>query len=485
MKGQQNINILIIDDDEDDFMITSEYIRSIPGNTYQIHWAGTYKKGMEHLLANDHDLYFADYRLGAKSGVDFLKEAQAAGSEAPIVLLTGQGNYEVDIEAMKWGAVDYLIKAELNTEKMERCIRYAMDRTQNLKALKRSESKFRSIFEKSKDIIFVADEQLRITDVNAAMHDMLGIAKGKGLLLTDLFCYVEDKQMISDAISKGSELNDFPTSLWTRNGKKLQCTITLSVERSDNNTDYVQGIIHDITSLKKAEIAALQTEKLAATGRLVRTLAHEVRNPLNNIAMSAEYLNDENNSEDERLYLDIIKRNSNRINNLISELLQSSIPRDNTLKPHTLQLITNEVIAASADRVTLKKMKANISYHEQPATIHADFENLKLALLNIVINAIEAMEENNGILTVSIDIEEKNAILKITDNGCGISEENIGRIFEPYYTRKRNGSGLGLPFTLNILKAHKAAIEVTSTPGKGSNFTIAFPLTDAAEVDTI
>jgi len=92
--------ILIIDDDEDDFIITSEYIRSIPGDSLDISWCSNYNTALKHLIANDYDLYFVDYRLGAKSGVDFLKEAQKHNIDSPIILLTGQGSYNVDIQAI-------------------------------------------------------------------------------------------------------------------------------------------------------------------------------------------------------------------------------------------------------------------------------------------------------------------------------------------------------------------------------------------------
>ena len=105
----------------------------------------------------------------------------------------------------------------------------------------------------------------------------------------------------------------------------------------------------------------------------------------------------------------------------------------------------------------------------------ADKEKLKLALMNIVINAIEAMEDKAGQLSISLNRADGFADLVITDNGCGISEENISRLFEPYFTQKRNGMGLGLAFTLNILQAHKANIDVASKPGKGTSFTITFP----------
>lgn len=472
---RKGARILIIDDDEDDFFITSEYIRSIPGNRFTIDWVGTYKAGLEKLAADKYDLYFVDYRLGAKSGVDFLKEAQSMGAEAPIVLLTGQGNHAVDIAAMESGAVDYLIKGELNVEKTERCIRYALGRAETLKALKRSESKFRGIFEKSKDIVFIADRSLQFVDVNAALYTLLGLDDADGLLLTELVADEDDREYLADAAVKGRPVNDYPVVLRTARGYSLHCTVTFTIE-GDGIGTYVQGIIHDITNLRKAEKATLQTEKLAATGRVVRTLAHEIKNPLNNITMSAAHLQTVVETEDDKLYLEIIQRNSKRINELINELLQSSIPRDTRLKPSSLQEIINDVMTAATDKLTLKRMQAKVRCEEDMVSIMADTDNLKLALLNVVINAIEAMKDDEGVLTIDLQLNDDTASLVISDNGCGISDEHIGRIFEPYYTRKRTGAGLGLAFTLNILKAHKATIDVSSAVGKGTSFTMVFPV---------
>jgi PAS domain S-box-containing protein len=476
----KNAGILIVDDDEDDFIITSEYLRAVVGNSFQVDWAATFKTGLEHLAADRYDMYFVDYRLGAKSGVDFLKAARELACVAPIVLLTGKGNYAVDIEAMELGAVDYLVKSELNTEKMERCVRYALDRADTLKALRKSENKYRSIFEQSKDIIFVTDKQLRIKDINNAVNTMLGYTKESalGMNLLDFILKEEDKKHISDAVINSKVLNDHTLQILAKSGKKLPCTITLSPENNVSDDAYMQGIIHDITGLKKAEKTALQTEKLAATGRLVRTLAHEVRNPLNNISMSAEQLG--NSDDDSEIYLDIIKRNSMRINNLIEELLRSSNPRDNTHKQCFMQRIIDDVIVETSDRLTLRKMQLQLNYPQQPVLVMADQENLKLALLNIVINAIEAMEEGKGKLSIDLQPETGYSKMTITDNGCGISEDNITRIFEPYFTRKKTGAGLGLAFTLNILRAHNAIIDVSSAIGSGTTFTITFPVADLA-----
>lgn len=168
------VKILIIDDDNDDFIITSNYIEDIDTAHFLIDWCYNYQEALENMKEHKYDLYFVDYRLGAKTGLDLIKKARIEGCEEPIVLLTGKGNQEVDREAMQAGAADYLIKTELNTEKLERCIRYSMERAASLKALKANERKYRSIFERSKDAVFLATEQLQFIDVNAATLDLLG-----------------------------------------------------------------------------------------------------------------------------------------------------------------------------------------------------------------------------------------------------------------------------------------------------------------------
>ena len=473
-----NARILIVDDDEDDFIITSEYIQSIPGNSFNIAWSKNYNDALNTLLTGEFDLYFVDYRLGAKSGVDFLKEAMSHNREEPIVLLTGKGNYEVDIQAMQLGAVDYLIKTDLSVEKMERCIRYALERAGTLKALKANERKYRSIFEKSKDVVFVTDYALNFKDVNEAIQNLLGYEKDE-VLNMNLCELVEQplyKTSLLQSIQTRTEVNDWEVVMNTKDGEKKYCILTLTIEDSDKVDGYVQGIIHDITNLKKEEKATLQGEKLAAAGRLVRTIAHEVRNPLNNITLSVEQMQQDIKDEHMQLYMDIIKRNGKRINDLISELLNTSRPSETTLERHALQNVLDDVIAASIDRLTLKKIKLQLTYPNSILEILADREKLKLALLNIVINAVEAMEEQTGLLSVSLQQVNNNVLLVISDNGCGISDENISRLFEPYFTQKRNGVGLGLTFTLNILQAHKANIEVTSKPNLGTAFNITFPL---------
>jgi len=476
MNAAQKTRILIVDDDEDDFMITGDYIRHIPGASFDIDWCYKYDEALQHMRQRHYDLYLVDYRMGARSGVDLLKDAVASNCVEPIILLTGKGNYKVDLEAMQLGAVDYLIKAELNVEKMERSIRYALERAASVKALRANERRYRSIFEHSRDLVFLTDAGLNFRDVNDAASQLLGYDGDeiRQMNLADLLEQEQQKELLRQSLTPGKAIEDREVILKTKSGERKICILTAAFEKDDSDFDYVQGIIHDITNLRKAEKATLQVEKMAAVGRLLRALAHEVRNPLNNITLSVEQMMQDGGNEQAPLYMDIIQRNGKRIGALISELLNTSHMSGVVLERHHVQGIMDEVIAAAIDRITLKHIRLEVHYPDEPVYILADREKLKIAILNIVINAIEALDDGMGRLGISLRSGEEKTTLEIVDNGCGISEEHLSRLFEPYFTRKRNGVGLGLAFTLNILQAHKAEVEVSSEEGKGTRFMITF-----------
>lgn len=467
---------MIIDDDEDDFILTSGFINSIEDRTFDIQWCYNYNKALEQIASKHFHLYFVDYRLGAKTGIDLLGEAMAMNCEEPIILLTGKGNSAIDKQAMQMGAVDYLIKSELTAEKIERCIRYALERAASTKALRANERKYRNIFEKSKEAVFTTDQSLVFKDVNAAMVNLVGTEKDQMTRYT-LYHFIDNdniRSAIRAKLQATGQVNDLELEVMSAKGKRRNCILYLSTELDSNNDYYVQGILHDITNQKKTERATLLAEKLAATGRLVRTLAHEVRNPLSNIHMSLEQLGSYVKDEEQNIYIDIIDRNGKRINALITELLTSSKPTEMVFDRIVLQNIVDETIGIALDRLTLKQIKLKVNYPDAPCYIRADKEKLKIALLNIIINAIEAIDHEQGELAVAVVPNEESYSLEIADNGCGIPQESLSKLFEPYFTSKRNGIGLGLASTLNIVQAHNAAIEVKSRVGAGTTFIIAF-----------
>lgn len=125
------IKVLLVEDDEDDYVLTESLLSEINLGTYTLDWVTTYDSALEKIAENQHDVCLLDYHLGAHTGLELLREAKSKNYEIPIILLTGQGDQQTDVEAMRAGAADYLIKGELNTSLLERSIRYSLEQKRN------------------------------------------------------------------------------------------------------------------------------------------------------------------------------------------------------------------------------------------------------------------------------------------------------------------------------------------------------------------
>jgi len=248
-------------------------------------------------------------------------------------------------------------------------------------------------------------------------------------------------------------------------------------EASEKATAYRQQLelrIDELAALNLELIELRNIEKFAATGRISRTIAHEVRNPLTNINLATEQLRNEiSANEDANTLFEMISRNSNRINQLISDLLNST--RISELK--YIESSINDVLDSSfefaSDRIELKQIKVIKDYGKDICPILVDQEKIKIAFLNIIVNAIEAMDDH-GTLHLSTETRNNRCVAKISDNGRGLAKEDVARLFEPYFTTKEKGTGLGLTNTQNIILAHNGSISVESELGKGTTFTISF-----------
>src|SRR6478735_5374037 len=240
------VKILIIDDDEDDFFITSEYLKQIQEYQLQIDWCYKFNEALQLLKERKYNIFFVDYRLGARTGLDFLKEAVRLDVEEPIVLLTGKGNKDVDIEAMQMGATDYLIKTELTTDKLERCIRYSLERTAYLKALRSNEKKYRNIFELSKDAVFTLDKSLKFRDMNQATSALLGYDRSElvNLTILDLIEDDTDCRLLEKIIYEEGEVNDLELDIKTNSGERKSCIFSITATIDESGSHY-QGLLHD------------------------------------------------------------------------------------------------------------------------------------------------------------------------------------------------------------------------------------------------
>lgn len=223
-----------------------------------------------------------------------------------------------------------------------------------------------------------------------------------------------------------------------------------------------------------AELVELKrNEKFLVTGRIARTIAHEVKNPLTNINLAAEQLKDlVKQDEESDLLFDMITRNANRINQLVTDLLNSTKIAEPKFDRLSINTILDEALVMAGDSIELNSIIIEKKYTPDICDVSADKEQIKIALLNLLVNAIEAMEPGKGILELRTENKNNKCMVTIADNGTGMAEEDLSKLFEPYFTSKPKGTGLGLTHTQSIILNHKGSIQVSSEKGKGTKFEI-------------
>ncbi len=261
--------------------------------------------------------------------------------------------------------------------------------------------------------------------------------------------------------------------------KHLEARAVPKLNEENEIQEYL-GIIKDVTAEKaqqqalvKSQKKAKQMEKVASSERLARSIAHEIRNPLTNITLATEQLKAQNDPEDSELFLDLISRNCNRIEGLIQQLMDSAKQAEMQMGNYNINHILDDALSLALDRIKLREIEVAKDYQQDMCELSLDQEKLKVAILNIIINAVEAMKDH-GLLYISTRLTDEECIVEITDNGVGIPQDRLNQLFDPFYTNKKKGLGLGLTTTLNILNSHNANIEVDSEPGKGTTFILSF-----------
>lgn len=186
------------------------------------------------------------------------------------------------------------------------------------------------------------------------------------------------------------------------------------------------------------------SERLAFTGRIAASIAHEIRNPLGNVSLAVQQLK-KAYSEDSpwSKHIEVIIRNTERINFLITELLNCARPPELNIRPHDLYGIIENVLDSIKSSLSIQLVEVIKKFDAKPSIINVDREHIQRVFLNIIVNSVEAMPKG-GTMTISSSIEEDFLVVKIQDTGVGILEEDIIRIFDPFFSTKPMGVGLGL-----------------------------------------
>jgi two-component system, cell cycle sensor histidine kinase and response regulator CckA len=489
------IKVLLVDDDEDDYILTRDWFDEFQVAGSELEWVSSYAKAREAIAQNRHDIYLVDYRLGEGNGLELLSEAIANNCTAPIILLTGKGDREIDIEAMKAGAADYLEKSQLSAPLLERSIRYAIER-------KQTEHKIReqaALLDIATDAIFVRDLDNKILFWNKAAERLYGCRKEEaiGKRIQDIWQNKHALQL-QEALNILMKNGSWEGELYqtTKYDKEIIVESRWTLVPFDKKSQSILVVNTDITQKKQLEAQFLRAQRLESIGTLASGIAHDLNNVLAPILMTAQLLETQLDDARSKRLLPILVTNAKRGANLVKQVLSFTrgVEGDRTiLQLKHLILEIRQVIKETFP----KSIEVDCETSRNLWTVSGDATQLHQVLMNLCVNARDAMP-NGGTLTISAQnfiVDEHYAkmhidakigsyiVVVVADTGIGITHEVLDRIFEPFFTTKElgKGTGLGLSTVLGIVKSHGGFINVYSEVGKGSKFEVYLPAQETTE----
>ncbi|MDF1579718.1 MAG: response regulator [Desulfuromonadales bacterium] len=241
------------------------------------------------------------------------------------------------------------------------------------------------------------------------------------------------------------------------------------------NSELEQRIDEKSRELEKAHAEILQIEKLASLGHLSAGMAHEIRNPLNAIGLFTQLLQTELANDSEKSeYLENIMREVDRIDETLINLLALQRPTDNERTPVMINEIIEQVIADNQARIAARNINVSTRFLRLPPPLQAAKNEIAVIFSNLINNALHATNPG-GTIVAELDHDDTRMFVSICDDGCGIPEKNLNRIFDPFFSTRQKGTGIGLSIVHRSVRDHGGRITVHSEVGSGTTFHLEFP----------
>jgi signal transduction histidine kinase len=290
--------------------------------------------------------------------------------------------------------------------------------------------------------------------------------------------------LVRDAFDAGVSI--LQEEMTTETGRRVQ--ISLDFIHDDHQSDRRQTLgalltLHDLESVREIESELELSRRLAAIGRLTSGVGHEVKNPINAIVVHLELLRNKLDGSDERAlrHLDIIQSEIQRLDRVVQTLVDFSRPVELQLEEQDLRSVVSSVLQLASAELETRSVQVASLLPQSPVMVNIDSDLMKQALLNVVLNGGQAMADG-GLLQVRLSADSRMASISIRDEGEGIPDDVRPKIFDLYFTTKREGSGIGLAMTYRILQLHNGEVDVQSQPGKGTTFVLRLPVSVSSDV---
>ncbi len=486
-QGRDLIEVLILEDWEPDAVLME---RALAKDGFQVHSVLVQDRAeYERLLAErNFDVILADYRLRGFTGMEALALAQNRCPTVPFIMVTGSINEETAVECMKAGAWDYVIKSHLL--RLGPAVRAALRRRDSIleqqraqEELDRNRRRFQTLIEHATDIIVLLDAQGRIAYASPSVERVLGY-RPEGILGRSIreFVHAEDSERLKRNYARVIATPRKPFRGLYRfvsaegDIKLLEVTVQNLLDSPD-----VSGVVvnaRDVTQRKLIEDRFLQAQKLEALGQLAGGVAHDFNNVLTAVLGNVELLLMRFVPGSEEHQIAVAIKQAAEAGARVSRQL-TTFARGSVARPEAVDL--REVVRRLTETlrpVLGEDVDVSLEVDELPALARVDVGQMEQAVLNLAVNAREAMPEG-GRLHFRVHRTRQDGgrvvVVEVQDAGRGIPEEVRDRIFEPFFTTKANGTGLGLYTVRSIVEGHGGTVQVDSKAGQGTTVRLVLP----------
>jgi len=496
--------LLLIDDEPDILRVLS---RSLEADGYEVVCAQNGTEGIAAFEKEKPDIVITDIKMPSMDGIEVLKKVKDQDVDTEVIIITGHGDIENAIEALKHGASDFINKpvrdealaialrrAREKAEIRQQLNAYTTDLERKIDAATRElqrRSNFQiNLIRSSNDGIVATDKDLKIVIFNPTAKKIFGYTASETInrmKASELF----PAELASDLRAALNGKNDAKDLAWrettikSKTGESIPVRFSSTILKENERPVGTVAFFQDLREIKRLEKELLKSERLAAIGQTVAGLAHGIKNILHGLK-GGSYLVDIGISRGETEKLkkgwDMIKRNIGRTSNLVMDLLSYSKEREPEFEACLPNEIAADVCALLQDKARENRVTLVKHFDDSIGEVLMDPNSVHEVLLNLMSNAVDAclFDENVG-KNHQVDLKttrEKDNVVRfeVTDNGIGMDEEVVKKLFTSFFSTKgHRGTGLGLMVTHKLIEEHQGTIHVKSQPGKGTTISVRLP----------
>lgn len=487
MPDQTSYHVLMVDDNEAEYMLAQEFLIDLDSNSIALSWCASADDALLAIKEETYDAYLIDYYLGAQNGLEIIESAHASGCRAPLILLTGQGDPEIDQKALAAGAADYLEKGNLSGELLERAVRYAIERKSAENAQKLGEQRLAGLVANLPDGVCLLDDTGCLLIASTVALEHLKVLAGDVVIgdRIESIGHLSLMELVAD--SANNEIHEIVI------GGPPKCVFECRLNAL-SDMPVTQGwslVIRDVTHEREVQERIQQQDRLAAVGQMAAGIAHDFNNLLTSIVGNAQLLELREETPDVlRSIIGGIATQGMRAADLIRQILDFSRKTVAQRSAVALMPFVEETVGL-LKRTLREDIQIVTELDDDECWVDANPTQLQQVITNLAVNAQDAM---SGGGTFRISLEKRNiqknvqsplpdmtpgtwVVLCVSDTGTGMHEDVLEHIFEPFFTTKGpgKGTGLGMAQVYGIVKQHSGEIDIESEIGKGTTFTIYLP----------